>query len=167
MENTILIIVIGCVIIGAIALPTLYITSRRNKGSLQSIYDKLGIQRSGKEIWNKSDFNDTLISSDTYDFNLEILPAFTEDQLKKKKKYWFSNIGGKVLSDYSINTKVNEVEWTVTICSVKNSGKKSAFFAYTGYTDGYVVLKCRVANIEDPEPLLPKILCCFAKKQPG
>lgn len=54
--STIWIIMIGALVISAIALPVLYISSRKQKSGLQKTYSALGIMRAQSPLWDKPDF---------------------------------------------------------------------------------------------------------------
>ena len=88
----IIIIIIGAVVIGAIALPILYLSSRKDKGNLENTFQFLGIEQIKDSIWNRSDFHDTLIGSDTIGITLNVKNAVTAQDIDAIKKKMISRI---------------------------------------------------------------------------
>lgn len=161
---TIWIIMIGALIIGAIALPVLYISSRKQIRDLQKTYAALGIMRTQSPLWDKSDFHDTLISSSALGISLSIVPVAEHTEFVKIKKKMISRIKGgwvKNLSENNIEKNQDGINWVITMFSYESSEKLSAMLAYTGKAGNFVVVYCDKIPQADIEPMLPQLLSCF------
>ncbi len=161
------IIVIGCIVISAIALPTLYITSHKAKGTLQATYALLGIERVRSALWNRSDFNDTLIGSDALGMTLNIKHAATLKDIDTMKNRMCSRIKsgwGKRLNERAVDLQAEGIGWSAILVTYENDGPRSAVLVYTGMEGHYVAAYCDKVLVPDIEPLLPQILTCYKKK---
>ena len=160
------IILIGALVISAVALPVLYISSRKKKGGLQQTYSVLGMMRSQSPLWDKSDFHDTLISSSAFGISLSIVPVAEQAEIEKIKKKMISRIKGgwvKSLNESTLEKNLAGIDWVITLLSYESGGAMSALLAYTGKPNNYVAVYCDKIPQANIEPMLPQLLSCFQR----